>query len=167
MENLKDYIKKYDIISIDESNINDVYCLCKSNKKYYEYLQENLTLDNVKKIMTDLPPNKDLSDKYLMGFCQNGELIAVLDLVDGYPQKDIAFIGLFLVDNNYHNRGVGRYIISNLLEFLQNNKFISCELGVIEDTQEAIIFWEKMGFRRTGTVYRHEKYDVIMMSYNF
>ena len=50
---------------------------------------------------------------YYIGYFSNGQLIAVMDLIDGYPQRDIAFIGFFMTDAEVHNRGVGSAIIAD------------------------------------------------------
>ena len=34
-----------------------------------------------------LPDNIDIKDKYYVGYFKNEKLIAVLDLIDGYPKK--------------------------------------------------------------------------------
>jgi len=165
MEKLQDFIKEFNIVKIDNSNIEDVFHVCKKNCKYYKYLQEEATLDSVKSIMTDLPPNKTMKDKYFVGFYKCNNLVAILDLIDGYPNRENAFIGLFMVDMNNQNSGVGKQIISQLISFLKSEKYYSCDLGVIEDNKEALCFWGKLGFERTGVVYTHEKYKVIMMTY--
>ena len=46
--------------------------------------------------MTITPPGFTQKDKYFFGFFENQTLIAVMDLVDGYPMPEIAFIGLFM-----------------------------------------------------------------------
>ena len=70
-----------------------------------------------------------------------------------------------MVDSSFHNKGIGKQIIYNLLKFLEKEKYYSCDLGVIGDNKEALSFWTKMGFLKTGKVYNHEKYNVIMLSY--
>ena len=57
--------------------------------------------------------------------------------------------------------------IENLINQFFNkgkNIILRFALGVIETNTEAISFWEKLGFKKTGKIYNHEKYNVIMMS---
>ena len=156
MKNLYNYFKNYNVVKIDNSNIEEVFKLCKHNTKYYEYLQEHPTLDGVRNILTELPPNTTLNNKHFVGFYQNNKLVAILDLIDGYPNKNMAFIGLFMVDINLQGLGVGKNIIKQLLRFLKNKKYISCDLGVIETNVEATEFWNKLGFTKTGQIFNHE-----------
>lgn len=164
MKKIYNYFKNYCVTPINNSNVNEVFDLCKHNNKYYSHLQETATLDGVKNIVNELPPNTTLDNKYFVGFYKDNKLVAILDLIDGYPNKNTAFIGLFMVDINLQGLGVGKGIISKLLKFLKSKKYSSCDLGVIETNIEAISFWEKLGFEKTGKIYNHEKYNVIMMS---
>ncbi|MBQ7352044.1 MAG: GNAT family N-acetyltransferase [Clostridia bacterium] len=164
MEELYHYFNNYSVTKINDSNINEVFELCKHNNKYYTYLQETATLDGVKNIISELPPHTTLDNKHFVGFYKDNKLVAILDLIDGYPNKKTAFIGLFMVDINLQRLGVGKNIISELIKFLKSKKFIYCDLGVIETNTEAISFWNKLGFKNTGKIYNHEKYNVIMMS---
>lgn len=49
--------------------------------------------------LVECPPGKELSDKYFLGFWDKERLAAILDLIDGYPTAEIAYIGLFMVDS--------------------------------------------------------------------
>ncbi|MBO5394775.1 MAG: GNAT family N-acetyltransferase [Clostridia bacterium] len=164
MKNIYNCFENYTVIKIEGSNIHDVFELCKQNKKYYEYLQEQATLDAVQNMLTELPPNTKLKDKYFLGFYQNKSLVAILDIIDGYPVKGKAFIGLFMIDQALQGKGIGKNIIKQLLSFLTSKNYASCELGVIDTNVEAQQFWTKLGFEKTGKTYTHEKYNVIMMS---
>ena len=164
MEKLYYCFKNYSVIQINDSNINEVFELCKHNNKYYAHLQESATFEGIKSIVCELPPNTTLNNKYFVGFYKDNKLVAILDLIDGYPDKNIAFIGLFMVDINIQGLGVGKNIISDLLNFLKSKKYISCDLVVIETNVDAISFWTKLGFEITGKIYNHEKYNLVMMS---
>lgn len=52
-----------------------------------------------------MPPGKSIEDKYYIGFYQEGKLIAVMDLIDGYPEKRIVYIGFFMTDTSVQNQG--------------------------------------------------------------
>ncbi|MBO5884687.1 MAG: GNAT family N-acetyltransferase, partial [Clostridia bacterium] len=120
MENILTAVDGYKVAKIDESNIEQVFNLCKQNKQYYEYLQESPTLQNVKNILNELPPNTTINQKYFVGFYNKTELIAILDLIDSYPKNKSVFIGLFMVDTKYQGIGVGQHIIKTLLHNLKS-----------------------------------------------
>jgi len=165
MNTIYNYFKDYQVNRISDTNIQEVFELCKKNERYYKYLKEDATLDGVKNIMKELPPNTEIKNKYFIGFYKSNKLIAILDLIDGYPKKNQAFIGLFMIADTLQGQGIGKSIILDLIKFLKSKNFTACNLGVIEDNIEAISFWSKVGFVTTGQIYNHDKYNVVMMNY--
>ena len=160
---LKPFVKlKYRVELLTEQNIDEVFNLCKQNKAYYSFLRQKPTKKGVKTIFKDLPPNSSIDKKHVLGFYDNNKLIAVLDLVEGYPYEEAVFIGLFILDKSVQRKGVGGKIMNQLLICLRK-RFDSCHLGVIEDNTNALLFWQKHGFFLTGEKYVHPKYIVVMM----
>lgn len=46
-----------------------------------------MTRKSIESDMMTLPDNIDIKDKYYVGYFKNEKLIAVLDLIDGYPKR--------------------------------------------------------------------------------
>ena len=46
-----------------------------------------MTRKSIESDMMALPNNIDIKDKYYVGYFKNEKLIAVLDLIDGYPKR--------------------------------------------------------------------------------
>lgn len=46
-----------------------------------------MTRKSIESDMVALPDNVDFKDKYYVGYFKNEKLIAVLDLIDGYPKR--------------------------------------------------------------------------------
>ena len=137
-----DYIVK----TLSEDNIEDIFNLCQSNKLFYQYCEAKPTREQIISDLNITPPGKDKSDKYYVGFYSDDELIAVMDLIDGYPKKDIAFIGFFMVDQKYQGKEIGSKIISDLCEYLNSVGFNSVCLGIDKDNPQSNHFWEKNKF---------------------
>ena len=70
-----------------------------------------------------------LSDKYYVGFYRGEDLIAVMDLIEGYPKKSVAFIGFFMTDVSIQKNGIGTKIIKNICNYLKTLKFYSVQLA--------------------------------------
>ena len=47
-----------------------------------------------------------------------------------YPKKNTAFIGLFMMDVNYQNKGVGSKVIGEVLSYLKAENYEHIRLGV-------------------------------------
>ena len=159
---LKKYFT-YDLKVLNEDDLKDIYDLCKKNREYYKCIRINPTLDNVKEILNDIPPKSSKDKKNCIGLYLKNKLVAILYLIEDYPNNDSCFIGLLIIDVDYQGKGRGKDITTSLIKTVKENGYKRIELGVIEDNVSAIKFWNKMGFIPTGTIYNHEKYNVIMM----
>lgn len=138
--------KKYFVRELDKSDIHDIYELCIHNTLYYEYCPPIVTEDSIKADMVALPPNTEMSNKYYIGFYDDGKLIAIMDLIDGYPKKDIAFIGFFMTEKIIQKQGIGSEIITDICEYLQKIRFTSVRLAWVKGNLQAEHFWTKNGF---------------------
>ena len=54
--------------------------------------------------LAKLPHGMSLFDNHFVGYFDKGKLVAVLDLLEGYPSEETAFIGLFILDKAYQGR---------------------------------------------------------------
>jgi len=90
-------------------------------------------------------------------------LIAILDLITGYPNPKTAFIGWFMVDSALQGNGIGRGFIAELCAYLKDSGFDQIRLGCIEDNAEGRRFWERNGFCYTGNQYSTEHYTVLVL----
>ena len=80
---------KYDVRRLNDLHIDSIFEICKGNKLFYEYCEAEPTKEQVLHDLHITPPGKELSDKYYVGFYQKDILIAVMDLIDGYPKQDM------------------------------------------------------------------------------
>lgn len=88
-----------------------------------------MTRKSIESDMMALPDNVDFRDKYYVGYFKNEKLIAVLDLIDGYPKKDIVFIGFFMMDISIQKSGIGSAIVNELIKYLTTLKYKEVRLG--------------------------------------
>lgn len=105
-----------------------------------------MTRKSIESDMVALPDNVDFKDKYYVGYFKNEKLIAVLDLIDGYPKKDIVFIGFFMMDINVQKNEIGSAIVNELIKYLTTLKYKEVRLGWINGNLQAEHFWLKNGF---------------------
>lgn len=105
-----------------------------------------MTRKSIESDMMTLPDNIDFKDKYYVGYFKNEKLIAVLDLIDGYPKKDIVFIGFLMIDISIQKNGVGSVIVNELIDYLTTLKYKEVRLGWINGNLQAEHFWIKNVF---------------------
>jgi RimJ/RimL family protein N-acetyltransferase len=157
---------RYLVRRLTENDIAKIYALCKNNPLYYHYCPPFVTYASIASDMKALPPNKDYSDKYYLGYYQGEKLIAVMDLILSYPDENTAFIGFFMTDISVQNAGIGSGIIDELCSYLNNIGFSSIRLGWVKGNPQAEHFWKKNLFTETGITYDTDGYTVVVAKRN-
>lgn len=118
------FSRKYKVHALSDKNIDEIYDLLSKNVLYYEYCPPFVTRQAIREDMRILPQGKAIEDKYYIGFYQDERLIAVMDLIDGYPEKQIVYIGFFMTDKLVQGRGIGTEIIEYLCRYLSRLGFL-------------------------------------------
>ena len=131
---------------LDANDIDIIYDLCRSNRIFYQYHPPFVTAESIEDDMRALPSGKDYKDKYYIGFFENKALVAVMDLILDYPERNIAFIGFFMMDMKYQNKGLGSKIVTECFEYLRSLGFNKIRLGVDKGSPQSNAFWKKNGF---------------------
>lgn len=139
--------KKYKVRKLTKNDIDIIYDLSKDNKIFYEYHPPFVTKESIIDDMEALPPGKDYDDKFYIGYYNDDELVAVMDLILKYPNEDISFIGLFMMKIKYQGKGIGTSIINDLCKSLRKLGFKSIRLGVDIGNPQSNHFWQKNNFK--------------------
>lgn len=143
---IEELSKEYNVRRLTEAQVDEVFELCAGNPLYYKYHPPFITREAIIDDMKNLPPGKQLSDKYYLGFYLENRLIAALDLIDGYPEDHIAFIGFFMTHSGIQGRGIGTKIIASVCSQLKKEGFRSIRLGWIKGNPQSEHFWIKNQF---------------------
>ena len=146
--NIKKLSSKYTARRLTEADAQLIYELYLGNPQFYKYSWNRtpLTIDSVKEDFEATPPGKSLSDKYYVGFFDGETLVTVLDLIDGYPEDDIAYIGLFMMAKEYQGKGIGSALVTELCDYLKSVGFKKARLGIDKENPQSNHFWKKNGF---------------------
>jgi RimJ/RimL family protein N-acetyltransferase len=100
----------------------------------------------------ELPPGKTLDGKanFIVRF--DDQDVGVIETVRGWRETGYAHIGLLLIDEKFHGRGVGRASMRALERWIGSTwpETHTLRIGVIETNLDALAFWQKLGFTDTG-----------------
>ena len=119
----------YSVRILEESDVDMILEICKQNATFYKYTEARPTKGNILDDMKATPPGIGLSNKYYVGFFNNQKLIAIMDLIDGYPKPEMAYIGFFMMNPPYQGKQKGTGIISDVVTYLQSmEKFLQPKL---------------------------------------
>ena len=138
--------KRYDVRKLNSDDIQMIYSFCKRNTQYYKYCGKELTIELIEKDLEITPPGILIEQKYYIGFFDNGNLVAIMDLEDGYPNSDYVYIGFFMMDCELQGKGIGSIIISEALEYLHEHGFQKSQLAKDNHNPQSNHFWRKNGF---------------------
>ena len=153
----------FEVWELQESDATAVLKLWEGNPLYFTHCPPAPSLEGVIGDMQALPPGKGAEDKYYLGFFEGEKLAAVLDLIDGYPDRETAFIGFFMVDSAFQGKGTGSSIVSSLLRALKKENFCRVRLGYVKGNPQSEAFWIKNGFIKTGIESSRKLYTVVWM----
>ena len=122
-----------------------------------------MTEDSVRADMAALPPHKTVEDKYYLGFFKNETLVAVMDLILGFPNEKTVFIGFFMMNRQFQGRGTGTELIGGVYEYLKEYGFSFVRLCFAKGNPQSEHFWIKNGFERTGVEAQNEGYVAVVL----
>ena len=169
LDRLRMKMPQYRIEIISEKNIDDVLALFQSNVYFYSKTQEHsVTRKECISDITDLPPGMDITSKTYIALYQEAKCIAIIDLIEGYPNDKTIFLGLFILDASVHGHGNGKSILKDIMEVSKEMGFEKMELACHETNEKGFKFWSKMRFhevRRTVRETDGKKYIIISMQH--
>jgi nucleoside-diphosphate-sugar epimerase/GNAT superfamily N-acetyltransferase len=100
-----------------------------------------------------LPSGFPRQRKHYLGIWSrpDGPLVGVADYLDGYPVPGVGWLGLLLLEEPHHGRGLGREACEALRRWAATELGArELRLGVEAPNQNAWQFWKAMGFEPTG-----------------
>ena len=139
--------RRYGVRRMGEEDADAILAFYRENDQFYRYCSAEPTLARVLEDLTLTPPGVALSDKHYVGFFDGETPVAILDLIDGYPDEATAYIGFFMMNKALQGRGVGTAIIGEVCAHLRETGKTAVRLAIAEDNPQANHFWRKNGFR--------------------
>ncbi|MBO4352843.1 MAG: GNAT family N-acetyltransferase [Eggerthellaceae bacterium] len=155
----------FNVRALTEADITDVVLLAKSNRRFYRALGVRPSKSRLTEIISNVPAGARDSGKHFVGFYDSrGDLVAILDLICGYPNADEAFIGWFMVDADLQGHGVGTGIFADVRASMKAQGFNRLSLKCPKASEEGRRFWEEQGFELTGLEEDNGDYLVVEMA---
>lgn len=136
----------YDVRLMGDSDVDDILDFCLQNTQYYQYCGKQASKELVLNDLHMTPPNIQISSKYYVGFYDNAVLIAIMDLIDGYPSSHSAYIGFFMMNKQLQGNQIGSGIIQEVCQYVKETGIQTVLLGIDKGNPQSTHFWEKNGF---------------------
>lgn len=142
--------EQYEVCLLNENHLREILSLCKGNPLYYFHTKKEVTLEEIKNDLKALPPGKESKDKFFVGFYLENQLVAVMDLISGYPDEATAYIGFFMMNQSFQGKGTGTQIVEQVCAFLKKQGFAHVRLGYVKGNPQSRQFWIKNRFLPVG-----------------
>ena len=155
--------KKYMVRKLNDTDIDKIYEVMQGNPLYFQYCPPMATAQSITDDMNALPPRTTYDDKYYIGYFDGEKMIAVMDLILNFPNKETAFIGFFMMNTAYQGKGIGTEIFNECSRVLAEECYQYIRLGFAKGNPQSEAFWIKNGFVRTGVEDVQERYTVVVM----
>ncbi len=146
MIDIKKLSSHYNTRALDEADADMILEVCQQNALFYEYTEAQPTGEQIQNDMKLTPPGIDPSAKYFVGFFNDQDLVAVMDLIDGYPKPRIAYIGFFMMNRKYQGKQIGTEIIGGVTAYLTTIGKTAVRLAIDKGNPQSTHFWKKNGF---------------------
>ena len=138
---------KYFVKYLDNSNLDEIVDIFVNNPQFYLYTDARPTKEQALNDMNITPSGIEIAKKHYVGFYDNNELIAIMDLIDGYPTNEIAYIGFFMMKKGYQKKGIGSAIIKEVEMYLGDIGKKKVRLAIDKGNPESSSFWNKLGYK--------------------
>ncbi|MBR0417839.1 MAG: GNAT family N-acetyltransferase [Erysipelotrichaceae bacterium] len=156
MLEINKFSSRYEVKRMIDEDVDEILVFCNANTQYYEYCGKQNSRELILNDLHVTPPDVDISAKYYVGLYEKEELVAIMDLIEGYPEEDECFIGFFMMNNALQGKGIGTSIIQELCHYLYSKGFKKVYLGIDRDNPQSNHFWKKNGFKVIREVDRDE-----------
>ena len=161
--NIQFLSNRYTIRDLLPQDAEMVCEVLKKNTTFYKYHPPMVTIESILEDMEALPPNKEYEDKHYIGFFGEGALVAVMDLIEHYPNQETALLGFFAMNSDLQGQGIGTQIISDSVAYLAQVGFKKVRLGIDKGNPQSKAFWLKNGFGFTGEEYESDGSVILVM----
>lgn len=85
-----------------------------------------------------------------------------MDFINAFPDKETAFIGLFMIKKSIQGKGIGSRIMEDLPEYLLEIGVKFIRLGWSKENKRAESFWHKNRFKETGVTTDAGEYRIVI-----
>lgn len=145
---------KFEVINLsDENQIEEVLSIYKSNKEYFILSGDsNISFKTIQDDFNLIPDGVSRKNKHYMLVRDGNKSIAVFDYISEFPEKEMCYIGFLLVKNDIHRMGYGKKVFNKFEDIIKTQGFKSIRLGVLDNNEKGMHFWNNMGFHKIKTV---------------
>lgn len=140
-------MNKFILETVTEDLLERVLKVYNTNQEYFQIsMNKKPSMESVIDDKNGMPPDSSLENKNYKLIILEGVDIGVIDYIVNYPDEDTIYIGLFMIDGNFHRNGYGKKFIEEFITNMRKQGFNRIRLGVLNENIKAFEFWTRMEF---------------------
>jgi ribosomal protein S18 acetylase RimI-like enzyme len=97
-------------------------------------------------ILGPLPAHVASGKKHVFGFDRAGDMVAIAEILEGFPGANDWYVGLLLVAPDARGRGLGAELWGQLRDWIERQQGRVVRLIVQKQNPGAYAFWSRAGF---------------------
>lgn len=103
---------KFILKTVTKDLLENVLKIYDTNEEYSKISRNGKpSIESVIEDKNDIPPGSNLKDKNYKLISMNGQDIGIIDYIMNYPDEDAVYIGLFMINGDFHRQGYGKAFI--------------------------------------------------------
>lgn len=136
-----------DVSPLDQHDHDRLAALCRECTEFFE-LVEGMPggAEVASNVLGPLPSNVTGGRKSVFGLERAGTLIGLLEILEGFPAPDIAYVGLLLLHPAARGTGLGTRVWAAVSPWLHTRGATTARVVVQHQNPSARRFWERQGF---------------------
>lgn len=146
---MRDVIKSghFEALRLNNADLIALTRLCLRCTDFFELVEgQPASHATVAEILAPAEGDHARGVKHVWGVKSGDEVLAVAELLEGYPGDGDWYIGLLLIDPAHRRKGIGTAFSAAVLDWIIDQGGTTVRLVVQEQNPEAASFWMRQGF---------------------
>lgn len=147
LHTIQHLIPEYSIEQITTKNYMKFLEVFYTNEEYYNLTEgRNATESDCIETIDYCPMDFNRKNVFCIGFSVRNVAVGVVSYLEGYPEKNILWIGLLLINETFKRKGIGSEIINAMILAAKITSFDTIRLSVQGNNISGVKFWGNQGF---------------------
>jgi RimJ/RimL family protein N-acetyltransferase len=138
--------RRFRVRALTEADVDEIVSLYRENPQFFRHSEAEATREQAVSDLRLAPPGVDAARKHFVGLFDGCELVAVMDVVEGYPTPDVAYLGLLMVRRRLQGQGIGIAIVREAEACLKASGARIVRLAIDAENPQSTHFWRKSGY---------------------
>ncbi len=165
---LKYIENKFILETVTEDLLENVLNIYETNEEYFKIsMNGKPSIESIIEDKNVIPPGSNFQNKYYKIISINGQDIGIIDYIINYPDEYTIYIGLFMINGDFHRQGYGKAFMEEFTANMREKGYRRLRLGVLKQNKNGFEFWTRMEFKVVkqmfSTIHPERNWEIIVM----